>query len=91
MPTVLLVMAMGLFLTILTETYFGVLIAGLFWLAGRPSIGKIAGGNYDLFDLVIRHNTLKGYGRMMEKDRHVITHRFNITHNMGGHNHGTAA
>lgn len=66
LPTVLFVMALGMFLTILADNYFGILIAGLLWLAGRPSIGKIAGGNYDLFDLVIRHNTLKGYGRMME-------------------------
>lgn len=66
LPTVLLVMAMGLFLTILTGNYSGILFTGLLWLAGRPSIGKIAGGNYDLFDLIIRHNTLKGYGRMTE-------------------------
>nr|WP_289766428.1 hypothetical protein [uncultured Acetatifactor sp.] len=66
LPTVMLVMAMGLFLTILTENYSGILFTGLLWLAGRPSIGKIAGGNYGLFDLVIRHNTLKGYGRMTE-------------------------
>lgn len=79
LPTVLLVMAMGLFLTILTETYFGVLIAGLFWLAGRPSIGKIAGGNYDLFDLVIRHNTLKGYGRMMENIHMLVLNRVFIS------------
>lgn len=47
LPTVMLVMAMGLFLTILTGNYSGILFTGLLWLAGRPSIGKIAGGNYD--------------------------------------------
>lgn len=66
LPTVMLVMAMGLFLTILTENYSGILFTGLLWLTGRPSMGKIAGGNYSLFDLIIRHNTLKGYGRMTE-------------------------
>lgn len=75
LPTVLLVMAIGMFLTVLTENYSGILIAGLIWLAGRPSIGKIAGGNYDLFDLVIRHNTLKGYGRMMENFRMLVLNR----------------
>lgn len=75
LPTVLLVMAIGLFITILTENYSGILIAGLLWLAGRPSIGKIAGGNYDLFDLIIRHNTLKGYGRMMENFRMLVLNR----------------
>lgn len=75
LPTVLLVMAIGMFLTILTENYTGILIAGLLWLAGRPSIGKIAGGNYDLFDLIIRHNTLKGYGRMMENVHMLVLNR----------------
>ena len=54
LPTVLLVMAIGMFLTILTENYSGILCAGLLWLAGRPSVGKISGGNYDLFDLMFR-------------------------------------
>ena len=64
-----------MFLTILTGNYSGILITGLLWLAGRPSIGKIAGGNYDLFDLIIRHNTLKGYGRMMENIRMLVLNR----------------
>lgn len=75
LPSILLVMAIGMFVTILTENYAGILIAGLLWLAGRPSIGKIAGGNYDLFDLIIRHNTLKGYGRMMESFRMLALNR----------------
>ena len=75
LPTVLFVMAIGMFLTILTGNYSGILITGLLWLAGRPSIGKIAGGNYDLFDLIIRHNTLKGYGRMMENIRMLVLNR----------------
>ncbi len=79
LPTVLLVMAIGLFLTILTENYAGVLIDGLLWLAGRPSIGKIAGGKYDLFDLIIRHNTLKGYGRMMENIHMLVLNRVFIS------------
>ena len=79
LPTVLLVMAIGLFLTVLTENYSGILIAGLLWLAGRPSIGKIAGGNYDLFDLIIRHNTLKGYGRMMENIRMLVLNRVAVS------------
>ena len=75
LPTVLLVMAVGMFLTILTENYSGILVSGLLWLAGRPSIGKIAGGNYDLFDLIIRHNTLRGHGRMMESFRMLVLNR----------------
>lgn len=75
LPTVLLVMAVGMFLTILTQNYSGILVTGLLWLAGRPSIGKITGGNYDLFDLIIRHNTLKGYGRMMENFQMLVLNR----------------
>lgn len=79
LPTVLLVMAVGMFLTILTENYSGILVSGLLWLAGRPSIGKLAGGNYDLFDLIIRHNTLKGYGRMMENIHMLVLNRVFIS------------
>lgn len=79
LPTVLLVMAIGMFMTVLTDNYSGILCAGLLWLAGRPSIGKIAGGNYDLFDLIIRHNTLKGYGRMMENIRMLVLNRAAIS------------
>lgn len=35
-------------------------------LPSKPAVDKLEGGNYGLFDLIIRHNTLKGYGRMME-------------------------
>lgn len=74
-PTVLLVVSISLFVTVLTENYSAVLAAGLIWLFGRPSIDKIAGGNYGLFDLIIRHNTLKGYGRMAENIWMLILNR----------------
>lgn len=79
LPTVLFIMAISLFVTVLSENYLAVLSAGFIWLAGRPSIDKIAGGNYGLSDLVIRHNTLKGYGRMMEKIRTLTANRLIIT------------
>ena len=68
-PTVLLVLSIALFVTVLTENYSAFLPAGLIWLFCRPSVDKLAGGNYGLFDLIIRHNTLEGYGRMMENIR----------------------
>ncbi len=74
-PTVLLIVAIALFVTVLTENYLSVLISGLIWLFGRPSVDKIAGGNYGLFDLIIRHNTLKGYGRMIENIQTLIWNR----------------
>lgn len=78
-PTVLLIVAIGLFVTGLTENYSAVLFSGLIWLLGKPSVDKIAGGNYGLFDLIIRHNTLKGYGRMMENIQTLILNRVLIS------------
>lgn len=74
-PTVLLVVSIALFITVLTENDSAILLTGLIWLFGRPSVDKIAGGNYGLFDLIIRHNTLKGYGRMMENIQMLIWNR----------------
>ncbi|MCI9338211.1 MAG: ABC transporter permease [Lachnospiraceae bacterium] len=74
-PTVLLVVSIALFVTVLTENYSAVLFAGAIWLFCRPSVDKLAGGNYGLFDLIIRHNTLKGYGRMMENMHMLILNR----------------
>lgn len=75
LPTVLLITAVALFITTLTENYISVLISGVIWLVGRPSIDKIGGGNYGLFDLIIRHNTLKGYGRMNDNLQSLILNR----------------
>lgn len=78
-PTVLLVVSIALFVTVLTENYSAVLLAGVIWLFGRPSVDKLAGGNYGLFDLIIRHNTLKGYGRMMENIQMLILNRILVS------------
>lgn len=74
-PTVLLVVSIALLVTALTENYSAVLFAGLIWLFCRPSVDKLAGGNYGIFDLIIRHNTLKGYERMMENIQMLILNR----------------
>ena len=66
-------------LTALLENYTAILLTGLIWLAGRPSVEKLAGGNYELFDLIIRHNTLKGYGRMMEDIQMLAWNRMTIS------------
>ncbi len=79
LPTVLLVVAISLLVTVLFENYIALFLTGLIWLVGRPSVDKIAGGNYDLFDLIIRHNTLKGYGRMMENIQMLILNRVIIS------------
>lgn len=79
LPTLLFVSALCLFLFVLTERFFSVLVMGVFWLLFKPSVGKITGGNYGLFDFVIRHNTLKGYGRMMQEFDMLVANRLFIT------------
>lgn len=79
LPTLLLVSALTLFLTVLTDSPVSVLAMGVFLLLLKPSVGKIAGGNYELFDIAIRHNTLKGFGRMMQNLDMLIINRMFIT------------
>lgn len=79
LPTVLLSMAIGLVVTALLENYTAILLAGLIWLVGKPTVDKLEGGNYGLFDLIIRHNTLKGYGRMMENIQMLALNRMTIS------------
>ena len=79
LPTVLLIMAISLLVTVLLENYTAILLAGLIWLIGKPTIDKLEGGNYGPFDLIIRHNTLKGYGRMMENIQMLALNRITIS------------
>lgn len=79
LPTVLLITAIALLITILTENYLSILITGFIWLVGRPSIAKLGGGNYGIMDLIIRHNTLKGYGRMTDNLQALILNRVFIS------------
>ena len=79
LPTVLLIMAISLVVTALLENYTAILLAGLIWLVGKPTIDQLEGGNYGLFDLIIRHNTLKGYGRMMENIQMLALNRITIS------------
>lgn len=79
LPTVLLIMAIGLAVTALLENYTAILLAGLIWLVGKPTVDKLEGGNYGLFDLIIRHNTLKGCGRIMENIQMLALNRITIS------------
>lgn len=79
LPTVLLITAISLVVTVLLENYTAILLSGLIWLIGRPAVDKLEGGNYSLFDLIIRHNTLKGYGRMMENMQMLVLNRVAIS------------
>jgi len=78
LPSLLFVVALSLFLSVLTRGSISVLVMGIFWIFFKPSVGKIAGGNYELFDIVIRHNTLKGFGRMMQHFDMLVINRIFI-------------
>ncbi|WP_322174966.1 hypothetical protein [Acutalibacter caecimuris] len=79
LPTVMLVMAVSLLVTVLLENYVGILVSGTIWLVGNPTIDKLEGGNYGLCDLIIRHNTLRGYGRVMENIQMLALNRITIS------------
>lgn len=79
LPTVLLVVAVSLLAAVLLENDGAILLAGLLWLTGRPPVDRLAGGNYGLFDLIIRHNTLKGRGRMLENLESLVGNRLVIS------------
>ena len=79
LPTLMFVTALGLLLSVLIRSYVSVFVMGIFWMFFKPSVGKIAGGNYELFDLAIRHNTLKGFGRMMQHFDMLVINRIIIT------------
>jgi len=79
LPTLLFVTALSLFLAVLAGSTVSVLVMGVLLLFFKPSVAKIAGGNYELFDLAIRHNTLKGFGRMMQHFNMLVINRIFIT------------
>ena len=79
LPTLLFVTAISLFLSVLTRGFVSILIMGILGIFFKPSVGKIAGGNYELFDIALRHNTLKGFGRMMQNFAMLVMNRIFIT------------
>ncbi len=79
LPTLLFVAALSLFLNVLAGCSISVLAMGTFWIFFRSSVGKLAGGNYELCDIAIRHNTLKGFGRMMQHLDLLVMNRILIT------------
>lgn len=79
LPTLLFAAALSLFVNILAGSSVSILAMGIFWIFFKPSVGKLAGGNYELWDIAIRHNTLKGFGRMMQHFNLFIMNRILIT------------
>lgn len=75
LPTLLFAAALSLFLNVLAGSSASVLAMGIFWLFFKPSVGKLAGGNYELWDIAIRHNTLKGFGMLLQQLDRLIMNR----------------
>lgn len=59
LPTVLIVTAIGMFFTLLTDTPVAILLQFLWWLVDKGITGL--SGDTGLFTLMVRHNTLRGY------------------------------
>lgn len=79
LPTLLFAAALSLFLNVLAGSSVSVLAMGIFWIFFKPSVGKLPGGNYELCDIAIRHNTLKGFGKMMQHLDLLVVNRMWIT------------
>ena len=61
LPTVMVVTAVGLFVTELTESALAVLIQGIWWFASlQLGVSEMGGGQYG-WNLVPRHNTEMNY------------------------------
>ena len=75
LPTVLFTVSAGMFFTVLTDTPIGIPIVLIYAFIGVfANSTSINGGNYG-FELAIRHNSLEGYGRMMENIGALILNR----------------
>jgi len=79
LPTLLFVAALSLLLDVLVGSSVSILAMGIFWFFFKPSVSKLAGGNYELCDIAIRHNTLKGFGKMMQHFDLLVMNRIFIT------------
>lgn len=66
LPTIMIVTALGMFLTELTDTAIAVFVQGIWWFASIfGSIGNLSNGMYG-WNLIPRHNSTKGYTVFIE-------------------------
>lgn len=64
LPTVMIVCATGTCFTLLTDTPIAILLQFLWWILAKGSTGL--SGDTKITTLMIRHNTLRGYGQIRD-------------------------
>lgn len=69
LPTIMIVSAIGVFFTLLTDSLLPILLQFLWWIIDRGATGL--SGDTKMFTLMIRHNTLRGY-ELIKDSFHVI-------------------
>lgn len=75
LPEIMVVSALGMCLTELTDTAAAVLVQGIWWFADIfGSAGQLSSGQYGMH-LVPRHNSVRGYGVFWEHFRQLVTNR----------------
>lgn len=64
LPTIMIVSAIGTFFTLLTDSPIAILLQFLWWIIDRGVTGL--SGDTQIGTLMIRHNTLRGYGQIQD-------------------------
>lgn len=73
MPTIMISLALGSLLTVLTDSPVAVLIQLVWWFIERGITGL--SGDTGIFTLMIRHNTLRGYEIIREQANIIFANR----------------
>lgn len=77
LPTLMIVSAIGCFLTVLTDSPVAILVQFMWWLVDGNQLGKV--GNYSMFQLMIRHNSLIGYDVIQRNFKLIMYNRIFYT------------
>ena len=69
LPEVMVVCAIGIFITLLTDSMIAIVFQFLWWIVDKGTMGL--SGDTKLTTLMIRHNTLRGY-EIIQKNLKII-------------------
>lgn len=73
LPTIMIVLALGTFLTVITDSPIAILIQLIWWFVDRGMTGL--SGDTDLYTLMLRHNTLRGSEIINAQSGMILTNR----------------
>lgn len=77
LPTVMIVNALGMFFTLLTDTPIAILVQFMWWIIDRGTTGL--SGDTSLLTLMVRHNSLRGYEVIQQNFEIICINRFCMT------------